>query len=206
MFYSTGFRSLSFALVGSVMSSIFAFFCMLFCLLFSRVFHCYAAVHLPFRSFFAVIIIILPCVALSLFGSLVIFHTEFWSTSLPFSQQVVSMTQKLDCQFLPPVNPGHLCIIPVFSMDGSHSPWKCLISFLFHSVFVAFIQIGFNHPLCLLYFQVVPRFGRSLSSNQQIFALAAKTGNGPLAPSPHESIERSLFTQIFRGLCRKEHI
>ena len=69
------------------------------------------------------------------------------------SQEVVSITE-LDWQFSPPVNPEHLCIILGFWMDGSHSPWKpSLTPFLFHSVFVGFmIQIGFNHPWCLLYF------------------------------------------------------
>ena len=59
--------------------------------------------------------------------------------------------------------------------------------FLFHSAFVGFIQIGFNHPLRLLYFQVVPRFGRSLFrqiNKSSHFALAAKTGNVRLAASP----------------------
>ena len=146
-------------------------------MLFSRVCHCSCCspfIHSPFRFFFSVviIIIILPCVILPLFVSLVIFHTEFWSTSLQFSQEVVSMTEELDWQFSPLVKQGHLCFILVFSMDGSHWPWKSLIPFLFHSVFVEFmIQIGFNHPLCLLYFQVAPRCGRSLFSNQGMFAL-----------------------------------
>ena len=163
-----------------------------------------------FSFFFRwVIIIILPCVALSLFVSLVIFHTEFWSTSLPFFQDVVSMTEELDCQFSPPVNPGHLCIIlvTVFSMDGSHSPWKSLMPFLFHSVFVGFmIQIGFNHPLCLLYFQVIPRFGQSLPESVVSFYGSSQDREcSPCSLARHESIERSRLTQIFRGSYRLHH-
>ena len=40
--------------------------------------------------------------------TLPICHTEFWSKSLPFSQEGFSMPEKLDWQFSLPVYPGHL--------------------------------------------------------------------------------------------------
>ena len=163
-------------------------FAIIFCLYFFRVFHCSCCgpfIHLPFRSFFVVIITILQCVALSLFVYLAIFRTAFWSTSLPFSQEVVSMTEKLDWQFSLPVNPGH-SHYSMFSTDGSHSPWKSLMPFLFHSVFVGFIQIGFNHPLCLLYFHCSTISPESVlqSTSRLVFAVKAMTENVRHAASP----------------------